>query len=86
MVYKANVRPAWVVLVLLLIFTLAYALVKTTDTPIADTLMAEQAIPEKVDLSRFKNAEDNEKCLNLERSTFSGIACSPIRVSAIGDP
>ena len=63
MVYKANIRPAWVVLVLLMLFTLAFTLVKTSDTPSAQTIQAEQEKPSKIDLSKFKNAVENENCL-----------------------
>ncbi len=63
MVYKANVRPAWVVLVLLLVFSLAYALVKTSETPVGQSLQPEKEEPVKIDLTKFKNAEENEKCL-----------------------
>ncbi|HNY00976.1 MAG TPA: cytochrome c3 family protein [Bacteroidales bacterium] len=63
MVYKANVRPAWVVLVLLMVFTLAYALVNTSETPIRKTLQSTQDSTAKFDLTRFKNAQENEQCL-----------------------
>ncbi len=63
MVYKANIRPAWVVLIMLLLFTLAFTLVKTSDTPSSKTIQAEQEKPDKIDLSRFKNAAENEVCL-----------------------
>ncbi|MDP1621821.1 MAG: cytochrome c3 family protein [Bacteroidales bacterium] len=65
MIYKANIRPAWVVLVMLILFTLAFTLVKISDTKqITVNSQAQQEKPVKVDLTRFKNAEDNEVCLN----------------------
>jgi predicted CXXCH cytochrome family protein len=63
MIYKANIRPAWVVLVLLMLFTLAFTLVKTSDTAPATPAPTEQEKPSKVDLSKFKNAAENENCL-----------------------
>jgi hypothetical protein len=63
MVYKANIRPAWVVLVLLMLFTLTITLVKTSDTLPEKTVQAEQEKPSKIDLSKFKNATENENCL-----------------------
>jgi hypothetical protein len=63
MVYKANIRPAWVVLVLLMLFTLAFTLVKTSDAPTSKAIQTEQEKPPKTDLSRFKNATENENCL-----------------------
>ncbi|MEI7500589.1 MAG: cytochrome c3 family protein [Bacteroidota bacterium] len=63
MVYKANIRPAWVVLVLLMLFTLSFTLVKTSDTsPVNKKIQPEQENPSKIDLSRFKNAVENETC------------------------
>jgi len=63
MIYKANIRPAWVVLVLLMLFTLAFTLVKTSDNAPANTVQAEEEKPSKVDLTKFKNATENENCL-----------------------
>ena len=65
MVYKANIRPAWVVLVLLMAFFLVYSLVlvKTSDTAPIITAQPEQEKPVNIDLSKFKNAAENEKCL-----------------------
>jgi hypothetical protein len=63
MVYKANIRPAWVVLVLLMLFTLAFTLVKTSDTPTATTFQTPEEKPSTVDVSKFKNAVENENCL-----------------------
>ena len=63
MVHKANIRPAWVVLVLLMLFTLAFTLVKTSDTPAEKTIQPEQEKPLLIDLSKFKNAKENENCL-----------------------
>jgi hypothetical protein len=63
MVYKANIRPAWVVLVLLIVFTLAFSLVNTPDQETSKTPQTEQIKPAKIDLSKFKNAAENENCL-----------------------
>ena len=65
MIYKANIRPAWVVLVLLMLFTLAFTLVKTSGdvSPVDEKIQLQQEAPATVDLSKFKNAEENEKCL-----------------------
>ena len=63
MVYKTNIRPAWVVLVLLMVFTLAFSLVKTSDSTPAKKVQTEQIPPTKIDLSKFKNSAENENCL-----------------------
>ena len=64
MVYKANIRPAWVVLVLLMFFTLAFTLVKRSDSPSTKyNVQPERETPSGVDLSKFKNAAENENCL-----------------------
>lgn len=63
MVYKANIRPAWVVLLLLLVFTLAYTVVNTSDETKTAATQTEQVTPAKIDLSKIKNAGENEKCL-----------------------
>ncbi|MFZ4522339.1 MAG: cytochrome c3 family protein [Bacteroidales bacterium] len=63
MVHKANIRPAWVVLVLLMLFTLAFTLVKTSDNSTAIPVPPDQEKPSRVDLSKFKNAVENENCL-----------------------
>ena len=63
MVYKTNIRPAWVVLVLLMVFTLAFTLVKTSDSTPEKKVQTEQITPSKIDLSKFKNAAENENCL-----------------------
>jgi Zn finger protein HypA/HybF involved in hydrogenase expression len=63
MVYKTNIRPAWVVLVLLMLCSLAFTLLKTSDTVPEDYSTLGQDKPLNVDLSEFSNAEENEKCL-----------------------
>ncbi len=63
MIYKTNIRPAWVVLVLLMLFTLAFTLVKTSDTAPGKPSQSEEEKPSRVDLSGFKNATENENCL-----------------------
>jgi hypothetical protein len=62
MIYKANIRPAWVVLVLLMLSLVAYTLIKRSETPTVVTAQTEQEKPSKVDLSKFKNAVENENC------------------------
>jgi hypothetical protein len=63
--YKANIRPAWVVLVMLLAFTIVFALAKRSD-PASKVSQKTQQEPEKetvVDFSKFKNSSENENCL-----------------------
>ena len=64
MIYKANIRPAWVVLVLLMLSLLAFTMIKTSDTssPVNEKLESEQEKPTITDVSKFKNAGENEKC------------------------
>ncbi len=62
MIYRANIRPAWVVLVLLLCFALAFTLAKTTDSSPGDKTEKQENII-KIDLTKFKNSENNEHCL-----------------------
>ena len=64
MINKANIRPAWVVLVLLLGFVLMLLLVKTPNDV---SSKAKQSEKEKlpvttVNLSKFKNSKENENC------------------------
>jgi len=64
MIHKANIRPAWVVLVLLLGFALLFIFSKS---PNAVSAQARQSENEKitgstVDLTKFKNAKENEIC------------------------
>ena len=63
MVYKTNIRPAWVVLVLLMVFTLAFTFVKTSDSTSVKKVQTEQITPTKIDLTKFKNSAENENCL-----------------------
>jgi len=46
-----------------MLFTLAFTLVKTSDTASEKIFQAEQEKPSKTDLSKFKNAVENENCL-----------------------
>jgi len=64
MIYKANIRPAWVVLVLLMLSLLAFTMIKTSDTssPVNEKMESEQEKPAITDFSKFKNAGENEKC------------------------
>ena len=63
MIYRANIRPAWVVLVLLLCFAIAFALAKSSDSSSSEKKAGKQENTEKVDLTKFKNSETNEQCL-----------------------
>ena len=62
MIYKTNIRPAWVVLVLMMLCLLAFTLIKTSDTPSSANSQPDQEKPSKFDLSKFKNAKENENC------------------------
>ena len=62
MVYKANIRPAWVVLLLLMAFVLAFSFIKTSDTIPVKPAQPEQEKRIRIDLSKFKKAS--------ERATF----------------
>jgi len=60
MIYRANIRPAWVVLFLLLLFALAFALVKSTDSSSSGKKV------KPVENTKIVNLEQipvNEKCL-----------------------
>ncbi len=69
MVYKTNLRPAWVVMVLVLLSALAFTWLKTSDSAPLETSTAEEIKPVKVDLSKFTNAEENEKCFRCHGQT-----------------
>lgn len=64
MINKANLRPAWLVLVLLFICALALILLKSTDTkPLANRVQnTENEKPATMDFSKFKYASENENC------------------------
>jgi positive regulator of sigma E activity len=62
MIYRANIRPAWVVLVLLLCFALAFTLAKTTDSSSSQKTEKQENIV-NINLTQFKNSENNEHCL-----------------------
>lgn len=63
MINKANLRPAWLVLVLLFLCALALILLKTSDTkPLVTSVPGELATPAVTDFSKFKYATDNENC------------------------
>lgn len=60
--YKRNIRPAWVVLLLLIICGILYFAIGTTEIkPILSPAPVE-VIPVKIDYSKFKNSEENENC------------------------
>lgn len=64
MIHKANIRPAWVVLVLLLGFALLIIFTKSPDAVSARARQSEQEkiTASTVDLSKFKNSKENETC------------------------
>lgn len=59
---KANLRPAWLVLVILFLCALALILLKTSDTKPILSAQTETPKPEQTDFSSFKNAAENENC------------------------
>lgn len=62
MINKANLRPAWLVMVLLFLCALALILLKTSDTkPLLSVQPEPEPLP-KTDFSKFKNSADNENC------------------------
>ena len=61
--YKANIRPAWVVLVLIVCCALAFALVKSSDLTTSGNPMTNKGSLKKFDLSKFRNSQTNEYCL-----------------------
>jgi len=63
MIYKANIRPAWVVLLLLMVFTLVFSLAKSTDSKSEMNPKPGQEKPSKPSFQKFKNSEENETCL-----------------------
>jgi len=65
MINKANIRPAWVVLLLMMICLIAFTLLKTTDpsTEVTKKIQQEPEIITKTDYSKFKNSGENETCL-----------------------
>ena len=62
MINKANLRPAWLVLVMLFLCALALILLKSTDTTPIVTVQLDAVKQEKTDFSKFKNAAENENC------------------------
>jgi hypothetical protein len=64
MFYKTNIRPAWVVLVLMMLCLVAFTLIKTSDISSTENKknQSEQETPGKIDLSKFKNAAENDNC------------------------
>ena len=60
MMYRANIRPAWVVLVLLLCFAIAFALVKNSESS-SSTKKAKSV--EKTPIVNLDQFPTNEKCL-----------------------
>jgi len=62
MIYKANLRPAWLVIVMLLLCALALILLKTSDSKPVVTAQPEKDQSSKTDFTKFKNAAENENC------------------------
>ncbi|MCX6269208.1 MAG: cytochrome c3 family protein [Bacteroidetes bacterium] len=64
MIRKANIRPAWAVLVLMMLCLILFTLIKTSDTSTAvnKKIQSELETPSKTDHSKFKNAVENENC------------------------
>lgn len=62
MIHKLNIRPSWVVLLLLLVFTLIISLAKTTESKPDVRLSTDKDKPVKVAYTQFKNAPENENC------------------------
>ena len=60
MMYRANIRPAWVVLVLLLCFAIAFALAKNSESS-SSTKKAKSV--EKTPIVNLDQFPTNEKCL-----------------------
>ena len=59
MIYRANIRPAWVVLLLLLLFVIAWALAKNSDS----SSIKKQVKPvEKLAIVNLDQFPTNEKC------------------------
>lgn len=69
MIRKANIRPAWVVLVLMMACLLAFTVLKTTDDNAPSPDKTEHIQVVKVDLSKFKNSGENENCLKCHGQT-----------------
>ena len=63
MIYKANLRPAWLVLVILLLCAFALILLKSKDTNPLVAAPQDKEQPSKTDFTKFKNAKENENCL-----------------------
>lgn len=62
--YKLNLRPAWLVIAMLLVFALALILLKSTDAPtLAGDSAKQTSGPASPDFSKFKYSADNENCL-----------------------
>ncbi|MCX6277380.1 MAG: cytochrome c3 family protein [Bacteroidetes bacterium] len=62
MIYKANLRPAWLVLLMLLLCAIALILLKTSDLKPIVTTQTEKEKAAKTDFMKFKNAVENENC------------------------
>jgi len=64
MIHKTNIRPAWVVLVLLLGFSLLFIFSKSPNAVSAQARQSEteNITVSTVDLTKFKNSKENETC------------------------
>jgi hypothetical protein len=62
MIKKANIRPAWVVLLLFMLFFLIYSGIYQKEVKKVEYNKPGREVTAKVSLEKFKNAEENEKC------------------------
>jgi hypothetical protein len=70
MIYRANIRPAWVVLFLLLLFAIAFALVKNTDSSSSRKKVKPVEKTKIVDLEQFPVNERCLRCHGQSKYTF----------------
>src|SRR5512133_3856839 len=64
MVRQIFIRPSWLVIVLIMAATLIFAFnYQPKQTPISKELQNDKEVKPTVDLSQFKNANENEGCL-----------------------
>jgi len=70
MIYRANIRPAWVVLFLLLLFAIAFALVKNTEFSSSGKKTRPVEKTKIVDLEQFPVNERCLRCHGQSKYTF----------------
>ena len=81
MIYRANIRPAWVVLFLLLLFAVAFALVKSTDLSSSRKKVKPVEKIKIVDLEQFPVNEKCLRCHGQSKYTFENAESSVVRKS-----